>query len=622
MRQLCKLFLCCFFLLNSVTAFGQQNKIYDHSIDKYSGWEGLNDRTLDIAIKPTQLSYVRNVNYDNYPFLTKREGYDKHTNYQIASDRIRGLFPFYKVNGTKYIICVTNQKVYDVTYGCWTELKSGLTNLDIEYDAAAFEDNLLIVSNSDPMMEFDGTTVTDLGGNPPQCSFIEAFAYRVWLAGNCTQPSRLYFSALLDETAWDTGTEYDDVSTAGLAGYIDIEPNDGDKITGIGVNLDSIIIFKERGIWVLKNAFGSPLTDWSLKKVSADVGAVSNKSIAQVKNELVFLSRKGIQSFGGVLTGGTYEFDELRASSLSDNIKGTVNTLNQAQWQKSCAVNFDDKYWLSVPGSGSGYNDLVLILDYVVGAWTVYDGIHANYFCVFKESSEDELFFGDSRDYAFVYKYGDVDYDGALQAPATTAGTQCTHSLQDTSKSWAIDEFKGCRVNLFCGSGEGQTRTIVSNSSDTLVVTPGWAVVPVSGTTLYAIGSIEMDIRTGFLSMRVEGQRTEELDKQFIEAYIQTKSFGTDTYYLKVFFDIDQTGWSPMYTIDLKNNYDDYGTDLWGESSYAGKNLITKRAVFPTEAIGKYIKVRYYNYRPDERITVYNTVFSFDVMSLQNTGIE
>jgi len=621
MKKLILLLLLALSLpLMSGSLQAQELDLYKHQINRYQGWEGLNDRTLDIAIKPTELSYIRNANYDNFPYITKREGYAKVNEYQISSDRIRGLFPFYRKNGTSYLISVTNNAVYKNTNGCQTRLKTGLTNLDVEYEATTFEDQLLITSDSDDLMVFDGTTVSTIS-SAPRGGFIEALAYRVWISGNCTFPSRLYFSSVLDETDWDSSTAFGDVTSSGDAGYIDIEPNDGDRITGLAVLLDSLIIFKERSIYVLYNPSGNPKSDWSLKRVSADVGCVSNKSIANVKNELFFLSRKGVHSFSGATTEITYAFDQLKAFSLSDKIKGTFNNISQNQWHKAAAVSFDDKYWLAVPDSGSGYNNIVLVYDFVVSAWTVYDGLYSNYFTVYKESAKDELYFGDSRNYGFIYKYGSVYYDGALQEPATVQGTQTSSTLQDTTQTWTPDEFKGCRVNLYCGAGEGQVRTITGNTTNTLTVTPAWDTNPVSLTTLYSIGAIEFDVRTGFLPMTLGGSPLHDLDKQWFDAYIQSKSFGNYTYYLKLFFDIDQTGWSPAYTMDLNNDYDDYGTDLWGETSYAGKDLITKLVTFPRGAIGKYIKVRFYNYRPNERICVYNLVFTFDPLPLQYSGV-
>ncbi len=589
-------------------------------IDRYSGWTGLNDRTLDIAIKPTELSYIRNANYDNCPYITKREGYDKHTNFQIASDRMRGLFSYYKTNSTSYLAALTNQNVYDATNGCWTGLKSGLSILDIEYDAVTFRDNLLITSNSDAVITYDGTTVSDLGGSPPLGAYIESHAFRVFLSGNSTNPLRVYASKVLDETIWDTVTEKDVVAAAADPCYFDIPAAEGEKITALAVLLDSLVIFTENEIFILLDAWGNPASDWVLKRASVDVGCASNKSIAKVRNELFFVSNKGVQTFSGATTTITYSFDDLKAFSLSDRIKGTFESLNQDKLYLSCGVNFDDKYWLAVCGSGSGYNDLVLVFDYVVGEWTVYDGIYANYFCVYN----NELYFGDSRNYAFIYKWGGVYYDGDIQAPSNATGTQCTHSLQDTTQNWQSDQFKGCRVHLYCGAGEGQTRTIITNNSNTLVVDTAWSVMPVSGTTLYCIGGIEMVVDTGFLPMKDEsGNRLLEIYKEWIDVFVQAKAVANDTYYLKLFFDVDQTGWSPAFAVDMNNDYDDYGTKLWGEASYAGKDLITKKVNLSRyKAIGKYIKVRYYNYRPNERITIYNTVFTYKPSTLTETEIK
>jgi hypothetical protein len=63
---------------------------------------------------------------------------------------------------------------------------------------------------------------------------------------------------------------------------------------------------------------------------------------------------------------------------------------------------------------------------------------------------------------------------------------QTSTTLQDVDKSWTTDEWAGRRVNITAGTGAGQTRTVSSNSDNTLTVSPAWTRPP-DGTSQYVI---------------------------------------------------------------------------------------------------------------------------------------
>ena len=63
---------------------------------------------------------------------------------------------------------------------------------------------------------------------------------------------------------------------------------------------------------------------------------------------------------------------------------------------------------------------------------------------------------------------------------------QTSTTLQDVDKSWTTDEWAGRRVNITAGTGAGQTRTVSSNTANTLTVSPAWSLIP-DGTSQYVI---------------------------------------------------------------------------------------------------------------------------------------
>src|SRR5207245_2649461 len=67
---------------------------------------------------------------------------------------------------------------------------------------------------------------------------------------------------------------------------------------------------------------------------------------------------------------------------------------------------------------------------------------------------------------------------------------QTSTTLQDTTKTgtkaWTTDQWAGHTVADTAGTGAGQTRTVTSNTANTLTVSPAWTTIP-DGTSKYAI---------------------------------------------------------------------------------------------------------------------------------------
>lgn len=71
-----------------------------------------------------------------------------------------------------------------------------------------------------------------------------------------------------------------------------------------------------------------------------------------------------------------------------------------------------------------------------------------------------------------------------------TAGAQTSTTLKDTTQAWAINQWAGASVTLTKGTGVGQRRVVLSNTSDTLTVAV-WAVTP-DATTTYSFGYAQL----------------------------------------------------------------------------------------------------------------------------------
>jgi len=85
----------------------------------------------------------------------------------------------------------------------------------------------------------------------------------------------------------------------------------------------------------------------------------------------------------------------------------------------------------------------------------------------------------------------ETEQEGQLDSGTATGGTGST--LQDTAKNWTVDGFAGKFVRITAGTGKGQSRTIVSNTADTLTVDVNWGTNP-STDSQYSITDNILDI--------------------------------------------------------------------------------------------------------------------------------
>src|SRR2546425_7646042 len=80
---------------------------------------------------------------------------------------------------------------------------------------------------------------------------------------------------------------------------------------------------------------------------------------------------------------------------------------------------------------------------------------------------------------------------GTAAEHGTANGTETSTTLQDTTKSgtkaWTTDPWAGRLVTITAGTGAGQTRTVSSNTANTLTVSAAWTTTPRDASSQYAI---------------------------------------------------------------------------------------------------------------------------------------
>lgn len=259
---------------------------------------------------------------------------------------------------------------------------------------------------------FDGTSVTRPGTMPRAKFSVIYKGYHV-AAGVPGQPFRLYFAPSKEPsrfTRLNPASDPNDISLNDATNVpgatvftgddtpraIDINKNDGQKVTGLGFFQDVLIVFKESSIYQLSF---NDANGFVVERISSSYGCVNHTSIASVENDCYFLTEKGVY----VLGNEPNYYAAIRTNELSSRIKPLLQRINPAQYERCRAYYYDDRYFLSVPLDSNTTCNAVIVYDRRFYAWAYWDNINAETMFSFKDKD------GDGKTHFYFTEYGAAD---------------------------------------------------------------------------------------------------------------------------------------------------------------------------------------------------------------------
>jgi hypothetical protein len=140
-------------------------------------------------------------------------------------------------------------------------------------------------------------------------------------------------------------------STNAGGGYIYVDPDSGQKITGIVAQpgSDNIIVFKEYSsfaVSIATSALGNEtVLNPSYEPVSTLVGCSSQDTIQVVENDIFYLGKGGVYVIG-------YEpnfLNIIRTNEISARVRPYLDKLSGDDYKNACAMYINNKYILSFP---------------------------------------------------------------------------------------------------------------------------------------------------------------------------------------------------------------------------------------------------------------------------------
>lgn len=231
-------------------------------------------------------------------------------------------------------------------------------------------------------------------------TFLELHSNRMFMAGFSRDPSTIWFSELADAEAIDP------------VNSIEVRTNDGDKITGLRAYQNSLMIFKNRSFHQLS---GDSPDNFDLREMSINYGCVNNFSSCTWQQRLWFLDKKGIMEYNGA------SFDIV--SNKIESIFSSMNLAAVATEAFMIHVKNRNEVWTAIPINGSSTNNCLVVYDYLVGAWAIWDGFSPSYLAIIKQGLTKEApFFGDNSGRVGLFQSGIYSDLGAT----TAQGISCT----------------------------------------------------------------------------------------------------------------------------------------------------------------------------------------------------
>ena len=268
---------------------------------------------------------------------------------------ILGGIGYNKSDGTNKLVVACNGDllVYNSSGDTWDAQNQYLTvTSKVEFDT--FLDYLFAVDYTQPNRVYNGSTWSQSTNvtSSPNAKYIKVYGTKVYL-GYCKPSttlyaSRVYFSSLpsSDTITWDTTNDWFDVRT-----------DDGDVITGFGLNSNRLLIFKTNSLYRWDT--------YSLQDVRGSVGTTSQRSVANVRDYTIFLHNTGFYAYNGV-----------NSQLISNAVKPYIDGIASSSLATAVAWTNGNHYYCFVGDITNSDEDISLtnaVFDYDVSSnnWTI-----------------------------------------------------------------------------------------------------------------------------------------------------------------------------------------------------------------------------------------------------------
>ena len=324
---------------------------------------GLVTRMRPNSIAPGCLQSVENIYYDQDWSMYRRNGYAKYNLTPCTgSAAIKGLWNFMGRNGVSYLVAFSGGNMfYSPGNGSCSPIVStgwGLTATAEMQCVQAFG-QLNCTDGVDAPFWTDVASSGTLT-NAPYGTLIGVFRNRIIMGGISGSGTQISLSGELNPQDWQLNL-YPNLSTS--PAIIDISgTNDGQAVKCLlGEFQNQFLIGRDHDLYALS---GYSNQDFTLRKVSNQIGCIEPKSVQEVNNQLIWMSRRGIEGFTGTqIVPISYPIDP----TITPILRAYGNSVSQtltlpSDWNQGN---------LCASGNGACMSSTISPGDVVPSSWTI-----------------------------------------------------------------------------------------------------------------------------------------------------------------------------------------------------------------------------------------------------------
>lgn len=388
---------------------------------------------------------AKNLVYEFDGGLHKAPGTSKLNSAVLESGvTVRGVYDFWRQGivdspTQRRIVHVGTKIKYDQADGTFIDLFTGMSDSSIP-QYSTFDDLLIIGSSvaADLPRSYDNTTAQLLAGSPPNFSFSVSHQNHQFAAGVFSNPSRLYFCVPLDPENW-TGVG---------SGSIDIDPNDGDMITGIISHKGDLWVFKGPNRGSIHRIQGSSLATWTKTPFIQGLPLAWITGLFKFGDDIGFITTNGsVHSLKATAAYGDYNQAWL-SYPINKYLQENLNN-NRARYFVTATDPNRGYVWIGITPSGQTTNTRYLIMDYrfmsqneAYPRWSYWDARAFAAIALVRDVQRPRLMTGGYD--GFVYKMD--------QTTRTTNGSAINMTAQTPSltygEEWLLKNLAGAGVSL------------------------------------------------------------------------------------------------------------------------------------------------------------------------------
>lgn len=193
--------------------------------------------------------------------------------------------------------------------------------------------------------------------------YLEVNQNSMFYAGFSAAPSTIWFSDLGKPQLLQEDS------------FFEVRTNDGDRILATKTYGNQVIVMKENSFHKI---LGDSPENFELVEISNRYGCLSNKTVIEYEQKLLWLDKKGILEFNGA----NYDI-------ISTPVEDIFRRMNvEAAKEKAVAVHeiYRNQVWFGIPIDGATQNNITIVYDYLVKAWTFFEGFRPASFAMIKQS--------------------------------------------------------------------------------------------------------------------------------------------------------------------------------------------------------------------------------------------